>query len=1269
MTVVDAYPLAALQAGMVYHAELRERNATFHDVSTTTLDGRFDLAALSASLADLVSRHPVLRTSFDLTEFSEPLQLVHAEATIPIEVLDWTGEDDTAARLREWRTEEHFRPYDLTTASLVRITVQLLAENRFALSIGFHHAILDGWSVASLVTELLRRYAARLAGDALPVEPLTDTFAGFVAAERAAIAADTTVAYWQNVVADMPTSELPAWPGAAEPDGVGDRLVVEFEPARFERLERTANRLGVPLRAVLLAAHQRVVGLLTGKREVVTGVVTHGRPETESGGEVAGLFLNTVPVRADLDQPSWPELIRAADRTLVELLPHRRFPLFEIQRLAGRSPIFHTAFDFHDFHVYDALDESAVRIVEQDFLETTDIPFTAIFARSRTESGVTLSYHRGRFTDEQIAAIGGHYLAVLDEISGAGDPRKVLRTDENLVDGGPADDPLPLHACVARWAAETPNAPAVLDAENAVTFADLWRRVCGLAGKLKDAGVRAESVVAVGIPRSVDSVVAVLAVLQAGAVVLPLDLDHPVIRLRELIDDAAPSLLVTRPGAETFDLPTIVEGAPGAAEPAEVVQLDNAAAVIYTSGSTGRAKGVLLTHRSATQFPGWHGRAVGLTGADRMAHRAPASTDGLFVELSMAYAVGAAVVAVPTEVVVDADAFADIVDRHRITAMYLVPSLIAVLAKDKAFERCPSLRVVVSGGEALPRAVVESFADQTNASLHNIYGPTEIGVAVASWAAVSGKPDAPVPIGRPSPGVRLHILDWAGQPVPIGTVGEVFAESRQIARGYLGHPGRTAEKFGPATGGGRHYRTGDWARWLPDGQIEFTGRADDQVKIRGVRIELAEVENRLAGHPSVARAVARVAGETLVAYVGWSGEPDEAAVRAYCVDRLPAAMVPARFVTIDDFPMLPNGKIDRAALPAELPEIAAEFVPPGDLVASRLQAIWEEVLQRPSISLRDDFFALGGHSLSALRLVMRIRREFGVELPVGRLLSHPTIEELAAILRTPARLAPNEVVVPLRTTGSRIPIFFIHALGGQVFRYRKLAMLLGDDQPAYGIASPGFSGGQPHGTMRELVNDYAARIIATRPGEPVVLAGFCVGGNLSLEVARGLRERGVDVPLVVTFFSEADDATNPVVHDDTTLMLNALTGSAYDVDRSTFSQLSAEERLASLLAGATAAGALDPGITDVTTAQRLLAVYRAHADALRGFVHPPYDGDFVLMYPVDGPTFEPGWENVVTGKLEIRNIPGSWLNIAEEPVVVGTAAAVREVLDRVNRGR
>ncbi|MBV9820820.1 MAG: non-ribosomal peptide synthetase, partial [Actinobacteria bacterium] len=419
----DAYPLTALQSGMLYHSELATETATYHDIFTLTLQADYDVAALRGALDEVSARHPVLRTSFNLTDFSEPLQLVHTSAPAPLAEFDLSDLAPEQARelLLAWREAEKYHHFDWTVAPLLRVFTHQLPAGRFALTFSFHHAILDGWSVATLTTEVLGRYAARLAGRPEPVTAVPVSYRDFVATEKAALAAAESIEFWQSQLADAPDPALPRTPGAAPvQDSVSEDIAVryfEVTPELATSLTAVARRLGVPLRTVLLAAHLRVLGLLTGEPDVTTGVVSHNRPEHEAGAQVLGLFLNAIPVRVPVDRSSWAELVRAVFEAELAILPHRAFPLFEIQRVTGRTLLFEALFDYRDFHVYGNLpDDGPVRIVQQEFFEQTNVPFAAAFSRAPSGEGLllTLTYQLQRFTDAAVDRAGALYLRALE---------------------------------------------------------------------------------------------------------------------------------------------------------------------------------------------------------------------------------------------------------------------------------------------------------------------------------------------------------------------------------------------------------------------------------------------------------------------------------------------------------------------------------------------------------------------------------------------------------------------------------------------------------------------------------------------------------------------------------------------------------------------------------------------------------------------------------------------------------------------------------------
>jgi thioesterase domain-containing protein len=602
----------------------------------------------------------------------------------------------------------------------------------------------------------------------------------------------------------------------------------------------------------------------------------------------------------------------------------------------------------------------------------------------------------------------------------------------------------------------------------------------------------------------------------------------------------------------------------------------------------------------------------------------------------------------------------------------------AFLEDADAVGRSAGLRRIISSGEPLPPASADRCHELLpDVELHNLYGPTEAAIDVSWHRCQPG--ERPLPIGAPIANTRLYVLDPLGEQTPVGTPGDLCIAGVQLAHGYAGRPGLTADKFRPdpfGAAGQRLYRTGDRARWLPGGEIQYLGRSDDQVKVRGMRIEPGEIEAALVGHPAVrAAAVVAKAGAYLVAYVVGAdpAEPPTAEqLRDHLTGQLPGPMVPGQYQFLDGLPTTRTGKLDRAALPEPDEPEGPEFRPPRDQIEARMATIWQHLLGRTAVGIDDDFFALGGHSLLALRMAVRIRAELGRDLPVTTVLTAPTIRQLAAELRRPGDMGTGTPLVALRTTGHRPPLFLSHALGGQVFRYRPLAERLGEDQPVYTIPARGLAPGEePHDSLDEMVDDYVGYIRAVRPHGPYLLGGFCIGGNIALEVARRLRAAGEEVPLVFPVWSSADE---PVVasslEDETMLMIHALAGGVdilETVDLDELRAMRTDERLAAVIDASAREQRLRPDTADLEQARQYLRVFQANARAVGYHKHEPYDGDVVLLQPTEDPEITPGddfgWRTVVTGRFAIGPLPGTRFTSVYEPLVADMADQIRRWTD------
>ncbi|WP_316522805.1 non-ribosomal peptide synthetase [Kitasatospora brasiliensis] len=1046
--VEDAYPATQVQLGMLVEM-LAGGEASYHQcVSYRINDERpFDESALRLAVRELTRRHETLRTSFDLTGFSTPLQLVHREVDVPVTVHDLRELDEAGRRaaLEGFFATERADVFDPATPPLLRVAVHLDEPDGWRLAFTQPHALTQGWSQFALLTELVEVYRAyRDGGAAGPYEAPGVRFADFVAGELASLASAEDRGYWQGIVGRHAPVTVPAGWGA---EGEGRPHVSQVPLGDLEQpLRAFAARAKVSVKSVLLAAHLKVMSQLGEDERFHTGLVCDARPEAPGADRVQGMYLNTLPFAADRSARTWRELVEQVFAREVELWSHRRYPLQAIQReLAGGRRQIDVIFNYHDFRGFDSAEIDATAAIGQSSTE---------FALSVATggAGLNLTADTSVLSPANGARLAGMYRAVLSAM--AADPDGDARTtylapqDEERLAAWTATDReqvwLMAEAEFERHAALTPHRPAITADGQVLDYAEVNTRANRLAHHLRELGVGPDTLVGICADRSPSTVIAVLAVLKAGGAYLPLDPDHPAERLGYMAQDAEISVLLT----ETHRMAPLLAAAPGltalpvlldrpeewshapADDPAPLAGPDDLAYVIYTSGSTGRPKGVLVHRRGMANHLLAKIEDLGLTAADSVVQNASMAFDISVWQMLSTLVVGGSVRVVDAVTSVDPLALLPRVAEERITVLEVVPSLLraAMDAWDSGAltAELPDLRWMVVTGEALPPDLCRRWFRRFPAvPMVNAYGPTECSDDVTHALIAAGDPigEARVTIGRSVRNTRLRVLDAAMAPVPVGVAGELYVGGVGVARGYGGRPELTAERFlpdpwGPA--GSRLYRTGDVVAWNDEGGLEFLGRVDHQVKIRGVRIELGEIEAALTRLPYIAEAVAAVrtdpnGHQRLVGYLvpvgGEPARPDE--LRELLARSLPDTMIPQVFMELDTIPLTANGKVDRKVLPE--PEAWTEpdrvYVEPRTDTERRIAALWSAALGVERIGTEDNFFRLGGDSILVIRVIAAARQ---ADLPISlfMLYQHDTLGQLAAAVDLATGSAPRALDVP-----------------------------------------------------------------------------------------------------------------------------------------------------------------------------------------------------------------------------------------------------------------
>jgi amino acid adenylation domain-containing protein len=1021
-----ALPLSFAQERLWFLERLFPDRGLYNMPVRHRLEGPVDAEALRRALAAVVARHEALRARYREVD-GAPLQELAPPFPVDLPVIDVADEAAAAA----WLAGEAWRPFDLERGPLLRAALLRRSEHEHVLALNVHHSAGDGWSWGLILRDLSTAYGAALRGDDPALPPLPVQYADFAAWQREWLAGDRLerqLAYWRGALAgapallelptDRPRPPLPAHRGALFPFALSAGLT--------RRVHALAAREGATLFMTLLAAFQALLARWSGQRDVVVGSPIAGRHHGEAE-EIAGFFVNTLPLRARLeDDPTFRALLAQVRRATLDAYAHQDLPFermveeLRVERSLSHGPVFQVVFGLQN------LPPAALRLEGAAAEELEVSPRAAKFdlsvelreADGRVGGGI--EYDADLFDAATVERLVAHFRLLLEAV--CADPeahplRADLLTDadrERLENWSRGETSvargfvaLP-HAFAARAAAQ-PEAPAIRFRGRTITYAELDARSGQVARRLRKLGAGPDARVGVCLPRTPDSIAALLGVMRAGAAYVPLDPHHPTGRLATLLADANAVAVVTTPelaGRLPTALPAVVLDARETADagaktdvPAIAIDPSSLACVLYTSGSTGTPKGVMIEHGAVANLLAWLDRTYPAREREVVLGSTSYSFDVSVGEVFGTLCAGGTLVLVENAI-----ELAEVPAAEGIRSACMVPTAAAELLRMGALP--PTLEALNLGGEAVTAALAERpLATGTGRTVRNFYGPTETTV-YATWAQAR-RGDARPPIGRPVGGARAYVLDPWLRPLPPGLPGELYLAGAGVARGYAGRPGLTAGRFVPdpfsADPGARMYRTGDRAYWRADGRLEYLGRLDTQVKLRGFRIELGEVEAALRSHPGVSEAVAMVRNDTgdprLAAYLvlaPGSAPPHVTELRAHLRERLPDYMVPGVFVAMEAFPLTTSGKVDRRALPVPAAAAGAHHAHGPTPTEAELAAVWRELLGVPHVGGDDSFFALGGHSLQAMRMVATVHTRLGVGLPLREVFDFPRLADLAA---------------------------------------------------------------------------------------------------------------------------------------------------------------------------------------------------------------------------------------------------------------------------------
>ncbi|MEN8215020.1 MAG: amino acid adenylation domain-containing protein [Pseudomonadota bacterium] len=1134
-------------------AELEGQSATYNMPVASHLEGQLNETALQRSLTTLIERHDSLRLCFPAVGGEATIQ--RGDVYNPLSITDLSDLSATEQQesVTKWIANHAQTQFELSTGPLLSVRLLKLSEQEQILLFNMHHIISDGWSMGVLIRDWSQLYNAYAQNQEPQLPKLPIRYTDYAAWQKDRLVGEVLeqqLAYWKEKLTGVPELlELPTdYPRPAVMRYQGKRWQSTLNQKIMQGIMQLSQQHGVTVFMTLLAAFKVLLFRYSGQTDLVVGSPTANRAHYQTEALV-GFFVNTLVLRTQIKgEQTFSELLKEVRQTALDAYSRQDIPFEYLveqinpARSLSHSPLFQVMF------VLQNTPEEVPELsgLKTSFLEpehtTAKFDLTLNIAKNGDVFVCDWEYDTDLFRPETISRMSEHFLILLEGILNNPEqslPQLPLLTEaeqQQLLAWNQTETDYPKNQTIVdlfqAQVEKTPNNIAVVFEGQALSYQVLNTKANQLAHYLMTLEVGAETLVGICVERSLEMMIGLLGILKAGGAYVPLDPDYPQQRLQFMLENSKLKVLLSQSH--------LLERLP--VSTAKVVCLDseweqiaagsgenllkqsgpeNLAYVIYTSGSTGTPKGVMVGHSALVNFLSYMQQRVELTSTDKLLALTTLSFDIAALELYLPLITGSQTIIISREMATNGEILVQKLAEEQITIMQATPATWKLLLQSGWHQLTPL--TILSGGEALPRQLGQTLLKNSR-QLWNVYGPTETTI----WSSihdVTQYPQKPELIGQPIANTKITILDVNHNPTPLGIPGELCIAGAGLAKGYLNRPELTAEKFIEIDVFGklqRLYKTGDLARWLPDGNLEYLGRFDHQVKLRGFRIELSEIEVTLSQHEAVKEAVVVLYNKKednprLIAYVTLVIKTDEVSgvLRTWLKTRLPEYMLPASFTVLDKLPLTPNGKIDRKALPA--PDALAtnkHYQTPRDTFELQLTQIWENVLEVSPIGINDNFFELGGHSLLAVKLMSQIHQTFDQHLPIATLFQGATIAELAAIIRHHDTTWPT--LIPIQPQGRSKPLFCLPGAGGNVIYLHSLATNLGKDQPCYGLQPPGLDGKSiTPDTIEVLATNHINELQKVQPQGPYYIAGHSFGGKVAFELARQLEQRGETVALLV----------------------------------------------------------------------------------------------------------------------------------------------------------